>query len=106
MINKIQLYVSDYKINTTHGFYYLSNDGVSRFKNETEFKSLIGTRNLNYNFLYKSCFNKLKEDLEKQQDESEWIKNAFKIVDSFDRNENLGQKISNMLRESNRFFSE
>lgn len=83
MISKIQLYVSDYKIYTTHGFYYLSNDGVSKYKDEEEFKSLIGTPNLNYNFLYKGCFFELKQDLEKQQKDNKWIKDAIEIVDSF-----------------------
>ena len=83
MIKKIQLYVSDYKINTDHGFYYLSNDGVSKFKNEEEHDSLIGSDQLNYNFKYKKCFPELFDDLNNQQNESTWIKDALDMVNNF-----------------------
>ena len=77
MIKKIQEYVGDYKIETTHGFYYLSNDGVSKFKSEQEHDSLRYSTMLNYNFLYKKCFELLKYDLEKQQNEHKWIMDAL-----------------------------
>ena len=57
MIKKIQSFVGDFKISTTNAFYYLSEDGVSKFKSEEEHDKLMGSDNLNYNFLYKKCFN-------------------------------------------------
>ena len=77
MIKKIQEYVGDYKIETTHGFYYLSDDGVSKYKSEQEYDSLRHSTMLNYNFLYKKCFELLKYDLEKQQNEHTWIMDAL-----------------------------
>ena len=83
MIKNIQQYVGDYKIETSHGFYYLSKDGTSRFQSKEERDSLISSGKLNYNFLYKKCFELLKNDLEKQQNEHEWIKDAFGVASSF-----------------------
>lgn len=103
MIKKIQEYTGDYKIEATHGFYYLSNDGVSKFQSEEEHDSLLGSDNLNYNFLYKKCFELLKYDLEKQQNEHEWIKDAFGIITNYDK-KNIGSgstvNLRNIFNES------
>jgi hypothetical protein len=79
-ITKIQKYVGDYKITTEDNFYYLSKDGVSKFKTEEIHDSLIGSPNLNYNFKFRDCFPELLEMLFKQQEEFSSIKDAYKIV--------------------------
>ena len=74
---------NEYKIETTHGFYYLTIDGVSRFESEQEYKNLIKTDKPNYNFYYKGCFELLKENLEQQQKLNTWIKDALEIVNNY-----------------------
>ncbi len=74
---------NEYKIETTHGFYYLTIDGVSRFESEQEYKNLIKTDKPNYNFYYKGCFELLKENLERQQKLNTWIKDALEIVNNY-----------------------
>lgn len=74
---------NEYKIETTHGFYYLTKEGVSRFESEQEYKNLINTDKTNYNFRYKGCFQLLKENLEQQQKLNTWIKDALEIVNNY-----------------------
>ena len=84
-ITNIQAYVGDYKITTEDNFYYLSKDGVSKFKSEAEHDALVGSNFLNYNFKYKGCFEELEQMLKEQQDEGSWIKNAYEIVTNYER---------------------
>lgn len=84
MIKKIQSFVGDFKITTTNAFYYLSEDGVSKFKSEEEHDKLMGSDNLNYNFRYKKCFSELKDMLVTQQNDHEWFKEALEMVENYE----------------------
>lgn len=84
-ITNIQAYAGDYVITTDDNFYYLNEDGVSKFKSKVAYNALVGSNFLNYNFKYKGCFEELEHMLKEQQDEHSWIKDAYEIVTNYER---------------------
>jgi hypothetical protein len=103
-ITKIQKYVGDYKITTEDNFYYLSKDGVSKFKTEKIHDSLIGSPNLNYNFKFRDCFPELLEMLFKQQEENSSIKDAYKIVCQYNPNRRMFEYNTYLLKDGDAYL--
>lgn len=62
-IEKIQLYVGNYKIYTKNSFYYISNDGVSRHKSEEAFKKASSQGEMEFYFRYRGIFKELYDML-------------------------------------------